>query len=325
MFGNLVDVRDGAIVKVAPLADQATSWQTWRLQPEGTGYLVVGKETTQLAWGKAPVETERWSYVRRGRWIVPSSYRRETAHSGFRESLQVTIACGPLRQRGEVLAGPPQGLGIDELRKGWDGGYRYPNSPVPLRARLEVRINGTDLIWQGERRVTGTLLLREFTGFRNDASGWKACEPRIDGKGVTPEGQQRLAAAVDDRLRMWASRDFAGRRAFDEVFRGAHVLPDAGRPGVFTLQNCEFEEVEIRDGRVVRVRFQGGQDRRIEWQRLFDAQVPVRITTGDEVVTAAWKQLDKHWSLPVELEFKSVFSKEWGSESVKLAELSIKP
>ncbi|MBK8101240.1 MAG: hypothetical protein IPK26_29515 [Planctomycetes bacterium] len=325
LFGKLCDVADGRIVRVAP-ADRATSaWQTWQLQPEGNGYLVVGRETFEVENGRTPIAVERRAYARQGRWLVPAHYRLETRRGSFREMVEVTFRCGPLRQRGEQPAGPPQGLGIDEVRKAWQNGYAWSKDPVPLRARFEIKTPGTDLIWQGEKRLIGSLHLGEFTGMRQDGTGWRSCTPVVEKKGIGPELQARLAQAIEDRLRLLAWRDFAGRLPFEVAFAGARMLPADGRAGTWTVTNCEFEEVEVKDGLIVRLRQAGGQDRRIDWQKLDGTMLPVRVTQGEAKVSITWKRVEGACFLPTDVRFEGLFGKQWGPETLRLSELSIRP
>lgn len=325
LFGKLCDVVDGRITRVAS-PDRATSaWQTWQLQPHGSGYLVVGRETFEIEHGREPTAVERRAYARHGRWLVPAHYRLETRRGAFRELVEVTFRCGPLRQRGEQPAGPPQGLGVDEVRKAWQNGYAWGKDPLPLRARFEVKTPGSDLIWQGEKRLIGSLQLDDFVGMRQDGTGWRRCLAVVEKKGMGRDMQARLAQAIEDRLRLLAWRDFAGRLPFEVAFAGARMLPVDGRPGVYALTACEFEELEIKDGLIVRLRQAGGQDRRIDWQKLDGTMLPVRVTEGDAKVAIAWKRVEGACFLPTDIRLEGLFGKAWGPETIRLTELTIRP
>ncbi len=322
-FGRLIDVADQRIVGTAEVDAPGSNWQHWLLQDWGTDYLVVGRTTHQLAAGPEPTVVERRTYTQSGAWLVPLSYRRDSDIGGFRESIAIAFACGPLHQPGAIAATTLGGPGATALQAAWDNGYRYPDVAVALGAKWEVTTPGGDELWLGQRHSKGRLTAPTFGGFRMDGQGLDALTVQLDGVRLAAANQDRLGWAVAERLRQWSLRDLAGRPPFATALQGATIVADPARPGVFTLGNCAIAEVEVRAGLIARLRWTSGLERTYDWQKCGDAMVPTRIATGAEVLSATWKQLPRGWLLPTELRFERLY-RDAATETLRLGDVTLR-
>ncbi|MGE3172627.1 MAG: hypothetical protein AB7O97_08360 [Planctomycetota bacterium] len=297
-FGKLVDVEDGRFTRVADASSPVGNWQRWLLRRVGDGYLVAARDTVQWDVSERPVRLERRVHGRLGDWIVPLSYRLERWNGEFHERLELQVRTTDLLARGQRPPTAPGGPAGDALQAAWEHGYRYPDTPAPLQAKLLVTPDG-DAAWLGRKRLKGDLLVPGFTGFRHDGQGLWPRTVEVEDRG--DDDRPALAAAIGEHLLRWAVCDFAGRPPFATAFAGGVVLADQDRAGVFTIGNCAIAEVEVRDGLVVRVRWRDGDERHITWGKERDAMVPTEIRTGDQVAHAQWKKIDATWYLPVSI------------------------
>lgn len=324
MLGDLFALDGGRITGLRLAEAEHAITQNWLLQSEADGYLVIGRDTMQAALGDEPAEVERRAYARLGTWLVPVSLRVETRYpaTGFFDVMQLTLSCDEPQPAGAAAPGEPTGDGVAALHEAWDAAYAYPDRPHELRAKFEAKTPGTDQVWLGQRSVAGTVALGGFRGFRVHPAAWSAPVTAISGKKYGDQDAARLGAALVDRLWLWAGRDFCGRLPFAQAFRGARIA--AAAEGVFRIENCLYDEVEVRDRLVVRLREAGGRERHYEWNRVGGRDVPVRITTGREVLSATWQVIDADWVLPVELRFERVFGDDWGPETVRLRDVALR-
>lgn len=61
-----------------------------------------------------------------------------------------------------------------------------------------------------------------------------------------------------------------------------------------------------------------GLERKLTWEA-GDRLLPERIDTGEESITARWHEVGKGLWLPVDIEFRRVFGRDWGPDTLRLA------
>lgn len=296
--------------------------ELWRTRPEAGGYLVWGRHDA------SGLVTTEFEHRRIADLSVPV-LRRHIARDAqgkvlIREECRLSdIAVGESAGAAAAPAAPPAGDGAVALRALWERIYRYPDTPSELTARFQVTTPGTDMVWAGMRKVEGVLELHGFAGFRWDRTGWSGARVVSTGR-IGEETQAVLRSALVDRLVMWAGRDPCAFPAFDALFRGATIRTVEAR-GAFEIDSGPVREVRCEGGAIRSLHMRSGLVRRFTWKELGKQLVPEKIETGEETITARWQEVGKGVLLPVDIEFRRVFGREWGPESLKLTAVRLLP
>jgi hypothetical protein len=310
-------LRDG---RIAASGDRTAFDQwIWTTQPMAGGYVVQQKRTPRGDW------CYQYGYAERGGWIAPAAYRQYfgTVNGEMLSEVELVLDDVNVDAGGSADGRPapaPAGPGAAALRQAWDAAYAYPDAEKTLTARFELRNPGTDAVWQGHRSLTGTVKLEGFRGFRRDGGRWRGYE--ADLTPVLPDAQERtLAWVVFDRLILWAGRDFAGRGPFDRAFAGATIDgPSDG--GELRIQGGPYESATVKEGRIAALTMKGGVTRRFTWSKVGKHWVATRVQTGDEDLTVKFAPAGDGL-VPVEMEFRAVFGKDWGPETVRLTNVRL--
>jgi hypothetical protein len=134
------------------------------------------------------------------------------------------------------------------------------------------------------------------------------------------ELRQALAAALVDRLWIWAHRDFGGRDAFDDAFRGAKVTARVGAPGLYDVVNGPCSVLEIREGRIVAWDPPTLGAGRLGYARVGDRLVHTSLTAGTATSTVTWADLGGGWLFPATMRFERTLDLDWGPETVVLSD-----
>jgi hypothetical protein len=215
----------------------------------------------------------------------------------------------------------PKGPGAAALRAAWEFGYRYPRQALTLEADFEADVATSDHIWQGLGKFEGHVALVGYDGFLCDADGWDSHAVEVRAK--LPEITQGLvAAAFEDRLRLWAGRDFNGRNDFDVVFAGATISAPAVDGG-FDVDTGPFSTYLVRDGRIVARQYRTGGSQRFSWSRVGDVWLVTRAQAGTEDLQVKFTRVGEQY-VPVELDFAGVFGPYWGPERFKLSKVVLR-
>lgn len=254
--------------------------------------------------------------------VVPRAYSEAySAPAGRRIALELFEVVRSDAPAKHDPPAPPSGPGVETLRAAWEFGYRYPRGKRTFEADFKARVATTDRIWQGVGEFEGHVKLAGYQGFLCQADGWDSYEVEVKAK--LPEITSSLvAAAFEDRLRLWAGRDFNGRNPFDEVFAGA-TIGAAGPDGALAIDSGPFSAYVVRDGRVVERRYRNGGVQRFTWTRAGESWLVTRSQQGSEELVVKFARVGEEFA-PVELEFAGVFGRSWGPERFVLSKLSIR-
>lgn len=214
----------------------------------------------------------------------------------------------------------PTGEGVETLRAAWDFGWRYPTQPRRLRARIEAQTPATDDVWLGRKQVRGELELAGYTGFRPWERSWSSYRFELEGA-LSDIERLALGMVLDDRLRLWAGRDFNGRASFERAFANATIgAPDA--KGRIAIEGSRLASVLVRDGRVVEIERRTGGPLELTWKKLGEDWLVVRTQQGSERLDVNFARAGNEW-VPAALRFERVFGDGWGPEEVKLGNLRV--
>lgn len=298
--------------------DGGGAGQLWITRDLGAGYVVAERSYAGGA------RTESYAYDLLGELPVLTRYAYTARHASG-ETLQAKVlqldrwevAADVSHDRAQVPTGPA----AERLRRHWERLYRYPDGPCELRARFAAENPGTDLTWVGERKVSGSLVIDGFRGFRSRRSSWDDIDIALDGE-RTIDRSEALAFAFVDRLVMWKGRDPATLEDFDVLFRGAEITWDE-RLGRFAITGATVKSVYVKGERITALVFRGDALSRITWTEQDGRLFATRIQTGEETLSARWKEVADGWYLPVEVEFQRVFGRDWGPERYELTGASI--
>ncbi len=210
---------------------------------------------------------------------------------------------------------PPTGSGVVELTTAWNATYRFPDEKVRITGEYIVETPGTDGVWRGYKKLSGTFTLDGFHLGRHEGGSALPTAPAVDG----PTGRA-LSEIVLDRFGIWFGRDITGRAHFQEAFAGSIIQKDRSQ---FTISTGPFSIIELSGPRIAKFTFRNKAERVIEHERLGNSWVVTCYTTGDEILRATWKDLGGGWLFPSSFEFRSVFSKQWGPEKLTFSKLSV--
>ncbi|MCY3003794.1 MAG: hypothetical protein NTV21_18510 [Planctomycetota bacterium] len=310
-------VRGGAIVASGAGKDLADlTWTTRRLQ---RGWFVERRinEIGQFE--------ETFDYGELADVPVPRSWSRRFGEVGglgssftSLELSDLALADKPAERKPPAK---PKGPGAEALRAAWDFGYRYPRKALALEAEFEAEVATTDRIWQGLAKFEGHVKLAGYDGFLCDADGWDSYAVTVRAK--LPEITHGLVAgAFEDRLRLWAGRDFNGRNDFDVVFAGATIAaPAAG--GEIEVDSGPFSAYLVREGRIIGRQYRSGGWQRFTWSRVGEAWLVTGAQAGTEDLKAKFARVADQY-VPVELEFAGVFGPNWGPERFVLSKVTLR-
>jgi hypothetical protein len=318
-YGNVFEVDDGRIVGAT--VDDGVDRLRWahEIQALGAGYVVSGRRLWQKALGEHLIEQRAYTTVADG-VVVPTRLARMETYGGLFNEYELLLADFGFGAGADLTPAAPDGPSTAALRALWDGPGRHPDEPVDLVAHLEVDHRNTDGVWAGVRKVSGTLRIRGYRGFRMGDSGWDEVEFEPDDAALSPNVRAALHSAVYDRLILWAGRDLAGRAAFDRVFRGASITETA--PGTFAIEGGGASRAVAQDGVLREVDFVGGRALRATWRKVGDHLVPARVQNGDEVLEARWRDVGGV-PFPSRLRFERVFGADWGPETLEFSKVRI--
>ena len=291
----------------------------WRTRELASGWVV-----TQRSMSSGDAQTE-FDYVEFEPGLaLPIAYRSQSGAGGvvFERTLLRVFDV----ERSEAPAAaptplaPPAGEGVEALRAAWDFGWRYPAHPRRLRARIEAQTPATDGLWLGRKQVRGELELAGYTGFRPWERSWSSYRFELEGA-LSDVERLALAMALDDRLRLWAGRDFNGRASFERTFAGATIgAPDA--KGRVKIEGSRLASVLVRDGRVVELDRRVGGPLKLTWKKLGEDWLVVRTEQGSERLDVNFARAGNEW-VPSALRFERVFGDDWGPEEFKLGNLRV--
>ncbi|MBL8900616.1 MAG: hypothetical protein JNM84_23495, partial [Planctomycetes bacterium] len=290
----------------------------WTTRSLGAGYVIAERSYAGGA------RTESYAYDLLGDLPVLLRYVYRARHANG-EMLQEKvllldrweIAVDEQREQPQVPTGPAAEL----LRRHWERLYRYPEGPCELRARFAAENPGTDYTWVGERKVSGSLVIHGFRGFRSRRSSWDDIDIALDGERAS-DRSAAIAFGFTDRLVMWKGRDPAALEDFDVLFRGAAITWDESA-GRFSIAGSTVKSVHVKGERITALVFRGDGLSRITWVEQDGRLLATKIQTGEETLTAQWKKVADGWYLPVKVEFQRVFGRDWGPERYELTGLSI--
>lgn len=291
----------------------------WRTRELASGWVVTQRSMTD---GDSK---EEFDYVEFEPGLaLPIAYRSQNGAGGvvFERAL---LRLFDVQRSDAPAAAPsakalPTGEGVDALRAAWDFGWRYPAEPRRLRGRIEAQTPATDGLWLGRKQVRGELELVGYTGFRPSESSWSSYRFELEGT-LSDVERLALAMALDDRLRLWAGRDFNGRASFERAFAGATIgAPDA--KGRIRIEGSRWASVLVRDGRVVELERRAGGPLELTWKKLGEDWLVVRTEQGSERLEVNFARAANEW-VPSALRFERVFGDDWGPEEFKLGNLRV--
>lgn len=311
-FGGWTDCESGGIS------------ERWTAAPLGDGYVIVRREEFQTALSRDATEIETSEYALVDGHVVPVLYRRASglwsaglsSHATLRLRPDAGVTPEPAPAEAAAMRVP------EPVRKAWDAAYRYPARPATLTGTVVVESPANDALWHGHRKLQSTFKLTGFRGMLDGHDRWDTAAFDIDVR-ASDEVKRQLGGAIEDRFRLWAFRDFAGREPLDRLFASAVFAPVAGREETWSIANASWASVELRKG--VIAAYATGKDlrRTIEYAKIAGTLVPVRIRTGDEELLATFTDLGGGWLFPATLEFRRVFGRNWGPEKLTFSKLKL--
>ncbi|MBK9386755.1 MAG: hypothetical protein IPN34_18225 [Planctomycetes bacterium] len=298
--------------------DGAGEGDPWTPRSLASGYVIAERSYAGGA------RTESYAYDLLGDLPVLLRYAYRARHANG-ETLQEKVllldrwelTVDEQREQPQVPTGPAAEL----LRRHWERLYRYPEGPCDLRARFAAENPGTDDTWVGERKVSGSLVIHGFRGFRSKRSSWDDLDIALDGERAS-DRSAAIAFGFTDRLVMWKGRDPAALEDFDVLFRGAAITWDESA-GRFSITGSTVKSVHVKGERITALVFRGEGLSRITWTEQDGRLLATKIQTGEETLSAQWKKVADGWYLPVKVEFQRVFGRDWGPERYELLGASI--
>lgn len=295
-------------------------FERWTLEAAGARFLVTGRDLFQEAVlrGERPCDRVRFRYGDVDGRIVPLSYARAASYAGGAPD-ETTVEFDAISfDEGAVPALPVEAP--PEVRAAWEDPYRHPAAPVDFAARFVAENAGTDAVWAGARRASGRLRLDGFAGFGN------FLRSEVEVEGSWPEETRRaIAAALIDRLLLWARRDFSARAPFEIAFRGASVAPREGAAGVYEVTNGPCATIVLRDGRIESLDAPSLLGGRLGFETVGASLVHASLERGPARMTGRLADVGGGWILPVEMRFERIFDAAWGPERILLSEARITP
>lgn len=321
---NLFTIEDGVIVHRTSTENPGSIYEKWLTKPDGAGWLLTGIDHITTAFGKEPSTTKRWKYKKLGALQVPQYHQRKMNIGGKWYSTSTMKLTGlKLGEATTISEKLPQGEAAQEVAKLWRESYRYPERAITLKGRFEITSPATDGVWQGRKRVAGSFVLEGFRGMLQVGSRWKKARFELDGE-MTDAMTESLAGAVEDRFRMWAFRDWAGRSAYETEFAGARIVRRGGARPTFAFKDAATLSSLGADPKGnLRLRLTNGLERSVTFQSLGTARVPRVIRTGGEILSARFEDLGQGWLLPTEMRFEKVFGDDWGPEVLRFSKLEL--
>lgn len=311
-----LEVRDGLVRSDGRSDGERSEWE-WR---EFDGARVVVRRH-----GKS--RDLRFAYAKVGDRIVPTAVTESVQFGASPTSVAELVLSNltfdgvvPLRPR------PPLGDGADALRAVWESAWRIPAEPVEIEAKFVVQC-GNDGVWQGTKRVSGSIVLRGL------GRAMVGSDIAFD-EGFPREQEVQLAALVRDRFGIWQGRDFNDRAPFDVYFAGA-TIHAADAAGTFAIESGPVAAVTIANGLVRSVRGRDGSTNTYTYGKVGSRQVVTRIDqkVGGERTPAAmrWEaSVQLTWQefggqlVPTKMVFERIFGREWGPESIALRDVKVR-
>lgn len=311
-----LEVQDGRIVSSGYGDYQRTLWQ---MQQFGAG-LAVTRRT-----GKS-VDTS-FSYREEGGRILPTAATSTTTFGDDLFSATEVVITG-LKLEG-VAPRPsraPKGDGVEALRAIWDAAWHVPTGPLEFSADFAVDSPGTDLMWQGQKRLRGKVVQRGMGRHLQHA------DFEFEGSHDLAR-QMALAAVIRDRWGIWYGRDFNDRLPFDEFFAGATIHAADGK-GVFAVDGGQIAAI-LTSGGLVRGWRRAGMAVDFTWQKIGDVQVVTRI---DEQIGSPNDKSTQRWRaavtigfttvkgqlLPSSFKLERIFDKDWGPEVLTFTNIELR-
>lgn len=211
---------------------------------------------------------------------------------------------------------PPSGPVAEALKTVWNASYRYPEEEVKITGEFFVENPATDLMWRGQRKLSGTFTLEGFKRGMWTTRNFVVTSPSL-GEPV----ERALGDVVADRFLMWFPIDISGRASFDEAFAGATITREKG---VFTSTSGPFERFEIENGRFSKLtKPRKTEEYTIEYENVAGRWVAKSYKSNQEILRATWKKLSDTWLFPETFEFRGVFGKGWGPERFTLSKVQV--
>ncbi len=305
---TVFDIQDDRIV-ASHTGLEPWHWHTsWTHEDAPGGYRPTSRALRMGSNTGVAVTTYAVEYGETDGLATPKAVRIETDNSLIPdESLSVRftkIEPGAERPERQVL---PTGRVADALRAAWQAFYRYPDAPSDRVVGFEISNDGSSDMWTGARRVTGTVVLRGFTG-----RSWTSAEFDFDGE-MTETLRERLTSVTEGRMRMWPARDICDSPPFDVAFLGATLRPDSADKSLIHIENGPFRSVRLANGRLMAVADEAGE-RTLKHRRTHDALVPVSSVAGEAEVLVEWARVDSRWVLPKRIELRNVLGPDFGTE-----------
>lgn len=299
--------------------DDGGRGEQWSSRALGSGYVVVQRSA---AGGS---RTEDYVYDALGEVPIVLHYRKTMRDASGKTLMEERLdleAWEAVPDTSQPEALPPTGPAADQLRQVWERIYRYPETKTTLRCNFAATNPGTDDTWRHTREVRGSLTAKGFVGLRYLRRSWDDIDFVLDGE-RSGEMNELLAFAVSDRIGMWKGRDPAAFEDFDVFFRGAEVAWDESARR-FQIQNCIVEEITVAKDRVSEIKLRAGLKRAYTWKEMSGRLVATKIQTGEETLSAQWKEVAPGWHWPVKVEFRRVFGRDWGPETLSFSALEFK-
>ncbi len=311
-----LEVQDGRIVSSGYGDSPRTSWQ---MRQFGAGQAVTRRS------GRS--DESSFSYREEGGRILPTAATRTiTFGDNLFSATEVTITDLQFEGVAPRPSTAPKGDGVQALRAIWDAAWHVPTGPIEFRADFAVDSPGTDLMWQGQRRLRGKLVQRGMGRHQQHA------EFEFEGSHDLAR-QMSLAAVIRDRWGIWYGRDFNDRLPFDEFFAGATIHAPDGK-GVFAVDDGPWTEI-LTSGDLVRGWRRPGLIVDFTWQKFGDVQAVTRI---DEQIGSPGDKNSQHWRaavtigfttvkgqlLPSSFKLERIFGKDWGPEILTLTNIELR-
>lgn len=288
----------------------------YRMVPYGDRFLLVGRRLEPNP-GQA---SQRWSRIEHGEvdgLVVPVGFTMMWDLGGPKHSRLRLSGIRRIDADDAAAAGAPTGDGVDALRAAWDATDRLPPEPLRVRGRFTAIDDGrTEDLWQGVKKVTGTVDIRGYRGTRYAGATTTVADD------VPEERRRHLGEVVMDRFRIWFHRDFNARPAFDDAFRGATIRTIDGEPGVFAITGADYVRIETSGGRIVAFVTAVGLRRTLRYSAVGKRTLCTEMRTGDERVRATYRDAGA-FPFPTKLVFERVFGPDWGPETIRVSGVQV--
>jgi hypothetical protein len=292
--------------------------EDWDVIDDGARWRLAGRRVEVATSPRDAAEVERVEWLRAGELWLPARVTRTLPSWAPGAGFASTLTFESWRQGTATLqaAAAPTGPLADELRAAWDGFYRHPSADVRVECAYTATSPGTDAVWLGRKKLTGTFTLERLHG-----AAWGTARATVEEKKATADEQERLGMAALDRLSIWSNRDLCREPRFDEAFRGATLTRDGEW---IVLDGARYLGVKLVAGQIAALRSVTGEEAQLRWKSVDGASVPVELTRRKERIALTWSALPGGWRWPTKCEFHDVFV-DWGPETLECSKVRVTP